>query len=97
MSSTRDASKSRRTRRTAGQHTEIERINATVSGSANVLGANNMAMHIAGNVYVCLHASHVQLSDAERQIVEHYRAASTRARNAIRSVAALAASTKRGG
>lgn len=94
MSSTRDAFKSRRTRQPAGQQTDVNRIDAAVSGTANVLGSNNTATHIAGNVYVVLHQ--VQLSDAEREIVEHYRAASARARNAIRSVAALAANSKRG-
>jgi hypothetical protein len=92
MSSTREAPKSRRTKQAAGASTST--IEAAIRGSSNLLGRDNTATHITGNVYVCMQAPD-ELSPAEREIVTHYREASTQARIAIRSVAMLAASAKR--
>lgn len=92
MSSTRGTSKSRRGQATTTQSD----LSAAIEGAANIIGSHSQAMHIAGNVYVCLQPlppppDHMQLTDAEREIVRHYRAANVKAKSAIRRVAEMAA------
>lgn len=94
MSSTRGTSKSRTAKATTTQQP------AAINGAANIIGSHNRAMHIAGNVYVCLHPlagspDQLRLTDAEREIVQHYRAANGTAKNAIRKVAQMAADLNR--
>lgn len=93
MSSTRGTSKSRKK---AAPMQPADLASAAIEGAANIIGSHSKAMHIAGNVYVCLHPlpappEQLQLTDAEREIVKHYRAANVKAKSAIRRVAEMAA------
>lgn len=64
-----------------------------VEGQSNVLGNHNRALHVTGNVYINV-APAEQLDDAERELLNIYRASSKREQQTIHSVARLAASFK---
>ena len=72
----------------------IEETRHTVDGHSNVLGDNNRFMQINGTVYMhmCGHAStHEPLTDAERELLESFRATNKLGRLTIQQVALLAA------
>jgi hypothetical protein len=70
--------------------------NATISGSTNTVGDGNQAMHVTVNVLQPgpQQTGQDTLSDAERELLTHYRSTDRFGRLTIHQVATLAATSK---
>lgn len=69
---------------------------ATISGATNTVGNGNQAMHVTVNVLQPgpLQPGTETLSDAERELLTHYRSTDRFGRLTIHQVATLAATSK---